>query len=76
VLELAHGANIPVEERRVSLTEFYTADEVFTVNGHGPGHRATAGHLPHPKLGTGGAAGLRRWFLLPTPFERGVDSHG
>jgi len=30
VLELARGANIPVEERRVSLTEFYTADEVFT----------------------------------------------
>ena len=30
VLDLARGANIPVEERRVSLTEFYTADEVFT----------------------------------------------
>ena len=30
VLQLARGANIPVEERRVSLTEFYTADEVFT----------------------------------------------
>ena len=30
VLELARGTNIPVEERRVSLTEFYTADEVFT----------------------------------------------
>lgn len=30
VLELARNANIPVTERRVSLSEFYTADEVFT----------------------------------------------
>ena len=30
VLDLARGADIPVEKRRVSLSEFYTADEVFT----------------------------------------------
>ncbi|MAI23323.1 MAG: aminotransferase IV [Crocinitomicaceae bacterium] len=30
VLELARNANVPVTERRVSLSEFYTADEVFT----------------------------------------------
>jgi branched-subunit amino acid aminotransferase/4-amino-4-deoxychorismate lyase len=30
VLELAHGADMTVEERNVSLSEIYTADEVFT----------------------------------------------
>lgn len=30
VLELAHQMGMQVEERRVSLTEFYTAEEVFT----------------------------------------------
>ena len=29
VLELCKGNNIPIEERNLSLTEFYTADEVF-----------------------------------------------
>jgi branched-chain amino acid aminotransferase group I len=30
VMEIARGAEIPLEERRVSLSEFHSADEVFT----------------------------------------------
>jgi len=30
VLELARDSGLDVQERRVSLTEFYTAQEVFT----------------------------------------------
>ena len=30
VIQIAHEAGIPLTERNVSLTEVYTADEVFT----------------------------------------------
>jgi branched-chain amino acid aminotransferase len=30
VIQICQNHNIPVQEKRLSLTEFYTADEVFT----------------------------------------------